>query len=58
MYVYNTVGGPTNLLPDTPHDLVSSYNKSIPIIVGATKDDGAYVATGKFYYCLTPNFRF
>ncbi|XP_031618955.1 glutactin-like [Contarinia nasturtii] len=40
-----SIGGPNKLLPDTPQNLALTYNKSIPIIVGATKDDGAYGAT-------------
>ncbi|XP_055302443.1 glutactin-like [Sitodiplosis mosellana] len=42
-----SIGGPNNLLSDTPQNFVlsGSYNKSIPIIVGTTKDDGDYVAT-------------
>lgn len=45
-----SIGGPNNLLPDTPQNIVSSggYNKSIPIIIGTTKDEGDYVATSEF----------
>lgn len=44
-----TVGGPTNLLPDMPGNLVKAgkYNKNISLIVGTTRDDGTYVATGQ-----------
>lgn len=44
-----TIGGPTNFLPDLPDKIVTSsaYNKSIPIIIGSTKDDGSYIAGGK-----------
>lgn len=43
-----SIGGPNNLLPDLPQNIISSaqYNKSIPMIIGTTKDDGSYVATG------------
>lgn len=42
------IGGPNNLLPDTPRNIMQSgsYNKTIPIIVGTTKDDGSYVTSG------------
>lgn len=42
------IGGPSNLLPDTPGNIIQSgrYNKTIPIIVGTMKDDGSYVTTG------------
>lgn len=43
-----TIGGPTSLLPDIPENLVKfgKFNKSIPLIVGTTRDDGSYIATG------------
>lgn len=43
-----SIGGPNNLLPDTPENIMQSgsYNKTIPIIVGTTKDDGSYVTCG------------
>ncbi|KAJ6650003.1 Glutactin [Pseudolycoriella hygida] len=42
-----SIGGPSNYLPDLPQKIVSSpqYNKSVPMIVGTTKDDGSYLAT-------------
>lgn len=45
-----SIGGPSNFLPDTPQKIVSSgtYNKSIRIIIGTTRDDGDYAATGEF----------
>lgn len=55
-----TIGGPTNLLPDVPQNI--AYNKSIPIIVGTTKDDGVYVTTGLvaiisyMYHHITKHF--
>lgn len=44
-----SIGGPTNLLPDTPQNIVDSgqYNKSIAIMTGVNKHDGSWVATGK-----------
>lgn len=47
-----SIGGQSNLLPDLPENLIKSvsYNKSVPIIIGTTKDDGSYVASGMFYY--------
>lgn len=50
-----SIGGPNNLLPDTPQNIISSgkYNKSIAIIVGTTRDDGSYVATGEFLQLKT-----
>lgn len=43
-----SVGGPDQLLPDTPRNIVNSknYNQSIPLIIGATKHDGSYYAGG------------
>lgn len=43
-----SIGGPSNFLPDLPEKIVSSpqYKKTIPMIIGTTKDDGSYVATG------------
>lgn len=43
-----SIGGPDNLLPDTPENILSStgYNKSIPIIIGITKHDGSFLAGG------------
>lgn len=45
-----SIGGPTNLLTDTPQNIVDSgrYNKSIAILNGVTKHDGSWVATGIF----------
>lgn len=48
-----SIGGPNNLLPDTPQNIARNYNKSIPIIVGTTKDDGDYVATGEYFRTST-----
>lgn len=44
-----SVGGPNNLLPQSPEKLIDFgiFNKSIPLIVGTTRDDGSYVATGE-----------
>lgn len=43
-----SLGGPTNLLPDLPTNLAhNQYKKNISLIVGTTRDDGSYVATGK-----------
>lgn len=44
-----SIGGPTNLLPDTPQNIIDSgqYNKSIAIMTGVNKHDGSWVATGK-----------
>lgn len=44
-----SIGGPNDLLPDTPHNIVSSkkYNQSIPLIIGATKHDGSFVAASE-----------
>lgn len=44
-----TVGGPDELLPDTPQNIVTSgnYNQSMPLIIGATKHDGSYYAGGE-----------
>lgn len=43
-----SIGDLNNILSDTPQNILLSgrYNKSIPIIIGTTKDDGDYVATG------------
>lgn len=44
-----SIGDLNNILPDTPQNILLSarYNKSIPIMIGTTKDDGDYVATGE-----------
>lgn len=51
------IGGPNNLLPDTPQNIITSgsYNKSIAIIVGTTSEDGSYVATVAYDILATSN---
>lgn len=49
-----SIGGPNNLLPDLPEKIVTApeYNKNYPMIIGTTKDDGSYVATGSIKLTL------
>lgn len=49
-----TIGGPSNFLPDRPENIIKSknYNKSIPIIIGTTKDDGSFLATGNHFFYI------
>lgn len=44
-----TIGGPTNILTDTPDILrrTGNYRKDVPILLGTTKHDGSYLTTGK-----------
>lgn len=39
-----SIGGPSNLLPDHPEQILKSkhFNKSIPIIIGVTQTEGTY----------------
>lgn len=44
-----------SLMPDAPQKIIQSggYNRTIPIIIGTTKDDGSYVTAGN----LLDNFQ-
>lgn len=46
-----SIGGPNKLLPNSPEKILQStkYKKSIPLIIGSTKTDGSYAATGMFW---------
>lgn len=40
-----TVGGPSNMLPDTPHNLWKKgkgRKKNLPMLIGSTKNDGSF----------------
>lgn len=54
-----SIGGPNNLLPDLPQNLIRSgkYNKSIPIMAGTTKHDGSWIAAGyiSIHYSVEKN---
>lgn len=43
-----TIGGPSNILPDTPDNLrrAGLIRKDLAILCGTTKHDGSYVTTG------------
>lgn len=50
-----TIGGPTNILPDTPDNLrrTGNYRKDVSILLGTTKNDGSYLTTGKRDFVFT-----
>lgn len=43
------IGGPSNLLPDTPINLLQSenYPTNISMIAGVTKDEGTFLTASK-----------
>lgn len=50
-----TVGGPSNMLPDTPHNLWKKgkgRKKGMPLLIGSTKNDGSF-ALADMYDVLT-----
>lgn len=45
-----TVGGPSNLLPDTPLNIrrKALYRKDLAVMAGITKNDGTFLTTRKY----------
>lgn len=51
-----SVGGPSNLLPHSPDKLIidfGKFKKSIPLIVGTTRNDGSYIASGNYFMIIS-----
>lgn len=48
-----TIGGPSNLLPDLPEQMIQArnFNKSIPIIIGVTQTEGTYTMKSMSIFC-------
>lgn len=46
-----TIGGPSNMLPDTPHNLWKrgkGRKKPMPLLIGTTRDDGSFALADMF----------
>lgn len=47
-----TIGGPSNLIPDTPLNIrrQALYRKDLAVMTGITKDDGTYLTTRNCFF--------
>lgn len=43
-----TLGGPTNLLPDSAYEIIRSgkYRKDLAVLAGVVKHEGSFLLTG------------